>query len=528
MDHSFDKTQHEQESAFIDYLFDDPEQLTSNQALAQSSANNSGRVVDHLQGVGTRPSRPHSHGGGDHTRPAGHRTTSTSAHPPPHLPSAPLIQDRQTQHEQAIPGSLFYGPQLQWPDFGGGLHINTPSTAQTQSEWSFTDNGTFSLTLPPAATEATLRHVDPTSVIDFGLGATNPDEYASNITPLRALSITRPTFDFDFDFHSPSWSPSLDDAVSSSLVVGTGTTSHPRSAMNDESDNKDQDPFWADEDSSSLGGGGRPSAAACKRVDKGKRRADSLDGTSSSVFSTGTDDTGPHPDLSPRPRPRPRPGSGSGSGPGPKTEFPKPASRRSSRPTRAKSVATTASASSTKAKTLFENVKPATDSATAARLRSASRASKNAARRPSESAEERRTRASHNLVEKQYRSRLNAQFEGLLSALPELPAAQQQQPQQQQQQQQALTAIGAVAAAEEQGERRVSKAEVLERARLHIETLERERETLRLEREELLRNLAEMERGASVRMGESVSGANMRESPASEEDERQEQAEREK
>uniref|UniRef100_L2FY12 Helix-loop-helix dna-binding domain containing protein n=1 Tax=Colletotrichum fructicola (strain Nara gc5) TaxID=1213859 RepID=L2FY12_COLFN len=87
--------------------------------------------------------------------------------------------------------------------------------------------------------------------------------------------------------------------------------------------------------------------------------------------------------------------------------------------------------------------------------------------KPAETAEERRTRASHNLVEKQYRNRLNAQFEGLLNALPEQPADQ---------------------------ERRVSKAEVLDMARRHIKSLERERDELQRERGDLLRNLEMMER----------------------------------
>ncbi|KAJ3453839.1 hypothetical protein MRS44_018471 [Fusarium solani] len=60
-----------------------------------------------------------------------------------------------------------------------------------------------------------------------------------------------------------------------------------------------------------------------------------------------------------------------------------------------------------------------TASSRQAKLRSASRTSKNSRSRPNDTPKERRTRASHNLVEKQYRNRLNAQFESLLSALPE-------------------------------------------------------------------------------------------------------------
>ncbi|GJC95419.1 helix-loop-helix DNA-binding domain-containing protein [Colletotrichum higginsianum] len=124
------------------------------------------------------------------------------------------------------------------------------------------------------------------------------------------------------------------------------------------------------------------------------------------------------------------------------------------------------------------------------RLRSASRTSKNQSQKPTETLEERRTRASHNLVEKQYRNRLNAQFEGLLNALPEQARGPgdagdggESDPQQADQ------------------ERRVSKAEVLDMARRHIKSLEREREVLHRERGELLRNLETLEREAALNQG---------------------------
>ncbi|KNB06489.1 hypothetical protein FOXG_19688 [Fusarium oxysporum f. sp. lycopersici 4287] len=60
-----------------------------------------------------------------------------------------------------------------------------------------------------------------------------------------------------------------------------------------------------------------------------------------------------------------------------------------------------------------------TASSRQAKLRSAPRTSKNSHSRPNDTPKERRTRASHNRVEKQYRNRLNAQFESLLSVLPE-------------------------------------------------------------------------------------------------------------
>ncbi|KAH7144614.1 hypothetical protein B0J13DRAFT_623139 [Dactylonectria estremocensis] len=119
------------------------------------------------------------------------------------------------------------------------------------------------------------------------------------------------------------------------------------------------------------------------------------------------------------------------------------------------------------------------------KLRSASRTSKNSYTKPTDTPEERRTRASHNLVEKQYRNRLNAQFESLLNALPE----------------QVRTGGdgddseggGPV----DWGDRRVSKGEVLEMARKHIETLERERDVLEREKMELQGSLHQLNTSAS-------------------------------
>jgi hypothetical protein len=93
------------------------------------------------------------------------------------------------------------------------------------------------------------------------------------------------------------------------------------------------------------------------------------------------------------------------------------------------------------------------------KLRSASRTSKNKHHNPPQTDQERKNRDSHNHVEKQYRNRLNAQFESLLEALPEDMRATEE---------------------EEEGggpvdnDRRVSKAEVLEMAKRYIKTLERE------------------------------------------------------
>lgn len=105
------------------------------------------------------------------------------------------------------------------------------------------------------------------------------------------------------------------------------------------------------------------------------------------------------------------------------------------------------------------------------KLRSASRASKNTHHKPAETPEERKTRASHNLVEKQYRNRLNIQFENLLNSLPDLSRDNEGE-------------VGEDGDVE--GERRVSKAEVLDMARRHIKQLEKDKLGLETERDQLL------------------------------------------
>ncbi|KAK3692763.1 hypothetical protein B0T22DRAFT_25043 [Podospora appendiculata] len=135
------------------------------------------------------------------------------------------------------------------------------------------------------------------------------------------------------------------------------------------------------------------------------------------------------------------------------------------------------------------------------KLRSAARSGKSTVvppQRAGESTEERKTRSSHNLVEKQYRNRLNAQFESLLNALPETLRSQPG------------TADGvdldggsggggvrgggsvdaaAPAQSLDVGERRLSKAEVLDLSRRYIQSLERERDMLEQEREELIEGM---------------------------------------
>ncbi|KAM6513431.1 hypothetical protein FALCPG4_015854 [Fusarium falciforme] len=120
------------------------------------------------------------------------------------------------------------------------------------------------------------------------------------------------------------------------------------------------------------------------------------------------------------------------------------------------------------------------------KLRSASRASKNSRDKPNDAPEERRARASHNRVEKQYRNRLNAQFESLLNALP-AQARHSGNGNGDDNEHDGANDLG----------RRVSKGEVLEMARKHIQALERERNQLERENHELEGSLRRLEGSAS-------------------------------
>ncbi|KAI1777675.1 hypothetical protein F4818DRAFT_439006 [Hypoxylon cercidicola] len=111
------------------------------------------------------------------------------------------------------------------------------------------------------------------------------------------------------------------------------------------------------------------------------------------------------------------------------------------------------------------------------RLRSASRTSKNTHHNPPASAEELKSRETHNQVEKQYRNRLNAHFESLLDALPETMQAGE---------------AGDDGEPLDLTDRRVSKAEVLDMARRHIQALERECAALEGERDELRNNMTRL------------------------------------
>lgn len=132
------------------------------------------------------------------------------------------------------------------------------------------------------------------------------------------------------------------------------------------------------------------------------------------------------------------------------------------------------SSSSRKAKRQLP-MSPASNASTAtagnkSKLRSASRTSKNTHHNPPATEEERKNRESHNQVEKQYRNRLNAQFELLLGVLPsELRASSEDGDSNEM----------------STGDRKVSKAEVLEMAKRHILSLEGALETTEGERDAL-------------------------------------------
>ncbi|EFX02316.1 helix-loop-helix DNA-binding domain containing protein [Grosmannia clavigera kw1407] len=96
--------------------------------------------------------------------------------------------------------------------------------------------------------------------------------------------------------------------------------------------------------------------------------------------------------------------------------------------------------------------------------------------------EERRARQNHNVVEKQYRNRLNIQFERLLAILP----ANQ-------------TDSDGASRHGEFDDRRMSKAEVLDMARRRIHSLEQERKQLHAEREALLENVNIMQHASQRR-----------------------------
>lgn len=109
-------------------------------------------------------------------------------------------------------------------------------------------------------------------------------------------------------------------------------------------------------------------------------------------------------------------------------------------------------------------------------LRSASHTSKNKQERPDDTTEGQKSRNSHNLVEKQYRNRLNAQFEDLLHVLPESSWTTGPGP----------DGVGASGGSNSE-KKRVSKGEVLDLARQRIMFLEEENKKIERENSDLRR-----------------------------------------
>ena len=125
-------------------------------------------------------------------------------------------------------------------------------------------------------------------------------------------------------------------------------------------------------------------------------------------------------------------------------------------------------------------------------LRTTQRSSKysNSSHKPAETMEEQKARAMHNQVEQQYRKRLNAQFERLLAALPPDESSNDG------------GNGGAGGSHVVDGEdRRVSKAEVLDRARQRIKTLEKETASLERQNHELFGNVGRLRKEWARRMG---------------------------
>ncbi|KAK0738334.1 hypothetical protein B0T18DRAFT_244108 [Schizothecium vesticola] len=112
------------------------------------------------------------------------------------------------------------------------------------------------------------------------------------------------------------------------------------------------------------------------------------------------------------------------------------------------------------------------------KLRSASSSSKNFGHRSIQTPKERKERDSHNMVEKKYRNRLNAQYEGLMNSLP----PEMQSPTH-------ATAAGGMGASSDLADKPLSKGEVLDKSTAYIHELERNHARLSEENEEISRNL---------------------------------------
>jgi len=104
--------------------------------------------------------------------------------------------------------------------------------------------------------------------------------------------------------------------------------------------------------------------------------------------------------------------------------------------------------------------------------RNLGRGSKNINHTPDETPEERKTRNSHNIVEKQYRNHLNDRFERLLSVLP--------------------SSLRSPGTSDSNVEVRLSKRDVLDMSTTYIRTLESQRTQLEKENEELTNSISQL------------------------------------
>lgn len=385
-----------------------------------------------------------------------------------------------------------------------------PSSLQLDPTW-------FSLGPPSSGQSALfLQPVDPfplhqpSSFVDFALGiqsqAIGYDD--QHVTPPNLpLSGPGPTsINFDFEFPLPQWESNFADVVPLAHATWPDTNhAADHSTFTQEASCLGDDEATSTASHRSSHGTTREAQAINKKQRKKKNRADSTaSGSAHSASVASTQESFPFPD----------PVSNPSNPLNPSSTHPTDRRRSSRTKGRARSIATTTSASSSStaptpssasgplsghrsrapAAIINSQELPSNTANNSSRLRSASRASKNSVSRPSDTAEERRTRASHNLVEKQYRNRLNAQFESLLVVLPDPDAIKDED----------VTSdtgfppnktSGAPTDPEQQpGDKKVSKAEVLERARAHIESLERQSEALARKREMLLETLGRAEK----------------------------------
>lgn len=115
------------------------------------------------------------------------------------------------------------------------------------------------------------------------------------------------------------------------------------------------------------------------------------------------------------------------------------------------------------------------------RLRSASTISKNFADPLTETPQERKERNSHNMVEKQYRNRLNAKYENLLNSLPEEMRSPSY-----------VKAGGNSGASSGHVDKPLSKGEVLDKSTAYIHELEWNNARLNEENAILLKNIESM------------------------------------